>query len=80
MESGSIVVAPLLEGDAAIRLHEAVHGAIESHNRRSVYPDVWLTVGVGLWQWDGKATTAELLHTADTRLYEAKRGGRNRVA
>lgn len=66
--------------DAAIRLCENVRRSIEANDWRRVHPDLRLTISIGLWQWDGKATVSELLHAADTQLYEAKRGGRNRVA
>jgi len=65
---------------AAFRFCETARAAIETHDWRSVHPDLRLTVSIGLWQWDGKATVSELLHAADTQLYEAKRTGRNRVA
>jgi PleD family two-component response regulator len=39
-----------------------------------------VTLSIGLSQWDGRADAAELLQSADTHLYRAKRDGRNRVA
>jgi diguanylate cyclase (GGDEF)-like protein len=65
---------------AAIQVCEGMRNAIESHVWRSVHADLRLTISIGLWQWDGKSSVSELLHAADTQLYEAKRGGRNRVA
>jgi diguanylate cyclase (GGDEF)-like protein len=73
-------VLPGTACDAAIRMCESVRSAIEAHDWRNIHPDMRLTISIGLWQWDGKASVSELLHAADTQLYEAKRGGRNRVA
>jgi diguanylate cyclase (GGDEF)-like protein len=38
------------------------------------------TVSIGLAQWDATETPESLFSRADAALYEAKRGGRNRVA
>lgn len=74
------LLLPSTNCDAAIKQCEAMRTAIESHQWHTVHPDLRLTISIGLWQWDGKATVSELLHAADTQLYEAKRNGRNRVA
>jgi diguanylate cyclase (GGDEF)-like protein len=74
------LVLPGTACDAAIRICESLRLAIESHDWRKVHQDVRLTVSIGLWQWDNQATISELLQAADMQLYEAKRGGRNRVA
>jgi two-component system cell cycle response regulator len=38
-----------------------------------------ITVSIGIAVWDGKESGAGLFKRADANLYEAKRGGRNRV-
>lgn len=40
---------------------------------------VTLSLGVAVWQEDGKATVDTLLRPADAALYRAKKAGRNRV-
>ena len=42
--------------------------------------NVTQTVSIGVALWDGRETAEELVHRADLAMYEAKRGGRNRVA
>jgi diguanylate cyclase (GGDEF)-like protein len=74
------LILPGIPCNVAIQRCEAIRNAIEAHDWRAVHPDLRLTISIGLWQWDGKASVSELLHAADTQLYEAKRGGRNRVA
>jgi diguanylate cyclase (GGDEF)-like protein len=68
------------ECDRAIELCERMRDAIESHAWSTVHPELRVTISIGLWQWDGKSTVSDLLRAADGQLYEAKRGGCNRVA
>jgi diguanylate cyclase (GGDEF)-like protein len=74
------LLLPSTACDAAIKQCEAMRNAIEAHEWQSIHPELRVTISIGLWQWDGNATVSELLHAADTQLYEAKRNGRNRVA
>ena len=74
------LVLPGTECDEAIDLCERMRNAIETHTWSVVHPDLRLTISIGLWQWDGTSNVSELLRAADGQLYEAKRGGRNRVA
>jgi diguanylate cyclase (GGDEF)-like protein len=66
--------------DTAIDLCERMREAIESHVWNTVHAELCVTISIGVWQWDGKSTVSDLLSAADSQLYEAKRGGRNRVA
>ena len=74
------LILPATPCDAAIQHCETIRNAIEKHDWRSVHPELRITISIGLWQWDGKSSVPELLDAADMQLYEAKRGGRNRVA
>jgi diguanylate cyclase (GGDEF)-like protein len=74
------LVLPGTECDEAIDLCERMRNAIETHTWSVVHADLRLTISIGLWQWDGTSNVSELLRAADGQLYEAKRGGRNRVA
>jgi diguanylate cyclase (GGDEF)-like protein len=42
-------------------------------------PGLRITVSAGVACWRKGETIEQLLHRADTALYEAKRAGRNRV-
>jgi diguanylate cyclase (GGDEF)-like protein len=74
------LVLPATKCEDAIDLCERMRNAIESHEWNVVHPDLRLTISFGLCQWDGRSNVSELLRAADGQLYEAKRGGRNRVA
>jgi len=74
------MILPNCDCNAAIRVCERVRQAIQEHDWGTVHSDLRLTVSIGMWEWDGASSISELLHAADTQLYEAKRGGRNRVA
>ena len=69
---------PLLNR-GAIRFCEGLRHAVEFHDWRAVHPELSVTLSIGLSQWDGTARIPEFLNAADSRLYHAKRAGRNRV-
>lgn len=74
------ILLPGLGHEAATEFCELLRQALESHDWHSVSSDLRVTVSIGLSQWDGSTEPVELLRAADTRLYHAKRMGRNRVA
>ena len=74
------LILPGMTREAAVGYCEAVRHAFETHDWRSVHPHLRVTLSIGLWQWNGTADVDELLHAADTQLYQAKNTGRNRVA
>ncbi len=67
--------------EEALALIEDIRAAIAAHvDPQSASPDEALTCSVGLASWPQDASSAkDLLGTADARLYEAKRSGRDRV-
>jgi diguanylate cyclase (GGDEF)-like protein len=74
------IILPGMPRSAAIGFCESMRVAVETHDWRRVHPHLRVTLSIGLAQWDGRAEVAELLQSADTHLYRAKREGRNRVA
>jgi diguanylate cyclase (GGDEF)-like protein len=74
------LILPGMPRAAAIAFCENMRVAVEAHDWRRVHPHLRVTLSIGLSQWDGRAGVAELLQSADTQLYRAKREGRNRVA
>jgi len=60
---------------------ERVRASIENHSFQFESTRIRLTVSVGVATTTGDppVTPSELLRTADEKLYQAKRGGRNRV-
>jgi diguanylate cyclase (GGDEF)-like protein len=74
------LILPGMASDAAAEFCERLRSAIESHDWRKVHPQLHMTVSIGIAQWSGTEDIARLLAAADTRLYCAKRAGRNRVA
>lgn len=74
------ILLPGMGRDAAAEFCEHLRQALESHDWQAVSSDLRVTVSIGLSQWDGSTEPVELLRAADTRLYHAKKMGRNRVA
>jgi len=74
------LILPGMAHDPAIRFCDTMRHAVESHNWRSIHPELQVTVSIGLYQWNGDSDAADLLQHADTQLYRAKNEGRNRVA
>lgn len=73
-----IALVESTEEQAAIRC-EALRRSIEEHPWHEVHPQLRVTISIGLCD-DIQAGNAEkMLAAADAALYEAKRGGRNRV-
>lgn len=74
------LILPGMSREAALSFCESLRHAVETHDWRTVHPDLEVTLSIGLSQWDGSGQTADLLQEADARLYCAKHAGRNRVA
>ncbi|HEY1191059.1 MAG TPA: GGDEF domain-containing protein [Gemmata sp.] len=73
----------LVETDhaTATEIAERLRAAVAAHPFRFENEELALTVSIGVaTTWGDTANTpSELLRVADSRLYQAKRGGRNRV-
>ncbi len=70
---------PGTDAGAALRLAEAVRRSVETIDMHTQAGDpVTLTVSIGAAADSASATLTDLVRTADRRLYEAKRAGRNR--
>src|SRR5690606_18396492 len=74
------LILPGMARHSAVHFCEVLRARIESHDWGRVHPDLKVTLSIGLAQWEGSGSTGDLLQAADTRLYRAKRAGRNRVA
>ncbi|MBP3960538.1 GGDEF domain-containing protein [Gemmata sp. G18] len=74
-----VLVETTLEG--ALQVAERIREAVAEHQFRFETTPVNLTISIGLasTMGDDNASTTDLRHTADQKLYEAKRTGRNRV-
>jgi diguanylate cyclase (GGDEF)-like protein/PAS domain S-box-containing protein len=79
-----VVVMPETDSRGAAVLAERIRSAVEGlgmpHSASSVAPVVTVSLGVASLLPSSDAEGEELVALADQALYEAKRGGRNRVA
>jgi diguanylate cyclase (GGDEF)-like protein len=82
-----VVVLPESNAEQAIMRMERIRQAIESgalplekHKARTSSPSMKVTISMGVASWpDDGATSTELIASADRRMYEAKKRGRNRT-
>jgi diguanylate cyclase (GGDEF)-like protein len=74
-----VLMLPRTSSDQARAVCERLRLAVESHDWHGIHPALNVTISVGLSS-DSSANSADrLLNAADTKLYEAKRQGKNRV-
>ena len=64
----------------AIEFCETLRATVAEHDWQATHRELSISISIGVAQWDGSAELDELIHTADARLYTAKRAGRNQVA
>src|SRR5690606_34094543 len=78
-----VIVSPATSEEAAAEMAEQVHASIERtaipHEFSNVSPVVTVSIGVAGGSLEEVEDFATLLHRADSALYAAKNGGRNRV-
>jgi len=72
------VIVPEVDAAALGAIAERIRANIEAMPAPRDGATITVSIGGGLFPEDG-ATVDALFHTADERLYVAKRGGRNRV-
>jgi diguanylate cyclase (GGDEF)-like protein len=81
-----VVVLPDSTAEQAVAKMNAIREAIEAEplmlawkDGRSAPARLTVSIGVANWSDERGQTAAEFVAEADARLYEAKKGGRNRV-
>ncbi len=75
-----IVIAADSSGQSDGDLYERLRGQIAAAAIMTKAGIISMTVSIGVAQGTGQSTVDELLAAADAALYQAKAGGRNRVA
>jgi len=74
-----LVITPGIKEDNAILLFERLRTSIADTPIETSAGSLSLTISIGVKVWREKETEHDLLTAADSALYEAKNGGRNRV-
>ena len=78
-----VVLLPGTDQDAALSVAERIHAAIDDlripHPDSDVVPFVTVSLGAATARTGHIDSPAELIEHADSALYRAKRGGRNRI-
>jgi two-component system cell cycle response regulator len=75
------LLLPETDGPGALKLAEEIRTLIMQHNFTFEHERIALTVSIGLAQLTDNLRSPEaFIELADRKLYEAKHGGRNRVA
>ena len=79
-EEFMLVLAEASKADA-VRVAEELRQAVASMPVETTRGPVTVTISVGVAHYDGRSeiTSQQLIDLGDTKLYEAKRAGRNRV-
>jgi two-component system cell cycle response regulator len=75
-----VLVLPSTPCAQAIALADRIRQAVaEPVEARAPDRQLSQTVSIGVAAWDGASSAEDLVNRADVAMYEAKRGGRNRV-
>jgi len=64
---------------SAAQAAEKIRKAVQVHDWSQIHPDLKVTISMGIAEDAGFDGCDELIAAADSKLYEAKRGGRNQV-
>jgi diguanylate cyclase (GGDEF)-like protein len=74
-----VIALPETSLQGAVTLAENLRGRVETHPFSFQGERIPVTISVGCAVLGDERTAADLIQLADDKLYEAKRGGRNRV-
>ena len=74
-----VIVLPETPLSGGVALAENLRGRVETHAFAFQGERIPVTISVGCAMLGEEKTAAELIQRADDKLYEAKRGGRNKV-
>jgi diguanylate cyclase (GGDEF)-like protein len=74
-----VIALPETSLQGAVTLAENLRGRVETHGFSFQGERIPVTISVGCAVLGEEKTAADLIQLADDKLYEAKRGGRNRV-
>ena len=74
-----LVVMPGCDGEGAVAACERIRAAVAAEPIVTPDQNVPVTVSIGVATWLGVRETSEVIDRADSALYRAKHGGRNRV-
>jgi diguanylate cyclase (GGDEF)-like protein len=74
-----LLILPETDLEGALTLAERVRAGVEQYPWEGLAPGLRVTISIGIACLDEGGTPESLVGTADLRLYQAKRVGRNRV-
>jgi two-component system, cell cycle response regulator len=74
------LVVPNMDEDQLVEFADRIRGAVAQVVVASPRGRIRVTASVGAAVWNGRESADDFFRRADTCLYEAKRGGRNRVS
>jgi diguanylate cyclase (GGDEF)-like protein len=73
-----LIVLPGCNAEVALNLAERLRTTVAAERVQDGDQRIAVTLSLGVADWDGAATAADLLRAADQALYAAKAAGRNR--
>ncbi len=71
-----MAILPKIKKEETVVVAEKIRAMIENY---SFCDDIRITISIGIAEYKPGMSADELINTADTRLYSAKKNGRNRV-
>ena len=74
-----VILLPEASAKEAVHIVERIRQSVANHPWHTFHPDLRVTMSAGLSDDLSTENCEKLVGTADKKLYEAKRGGRNRL-